>query len=175
MPNATHSPKKRKRGLTPKQQLFLHYYLETLNASKAARLAGVPPVSAGEMGHRWLKKVEIRAEVDKRLREMQMTDAEIIHERELIAKADLGDCWDEDGQLILSPNKLPPTVRRAVKTFIARPSGVRIELHGKNEALSALEKIRGMSRERVELTGEDGKPLIDLETWRKMVKADEEG
>ena len=49
--------------LTPKQQRFVDEYLVDLNATQAAIRAGYSAKTAGSIGQRLLKKVEIQAEL----------------------------------------------------------------------------------------------------------------
>lgn len=55
-------------SLTPKQKAFADYYIETGNASEAARKAGYKEKSAGEAGAENLKKPHISAYIAERLR-----------------------------------------------------------------------------------------------------------
>ena len=55
--------------LTEKQRLFIEALLGQAkgNATKAAKMAGVPAKSAAVMGARWLRKVHIQRALTKRL------------------------------------------------------------------------------------------------------------
>lgn len=57
--------------LTLKQQAFTNYYIETQNATKAAKLAGYAgnDVTLGQVGAENLKKPQIKAEIDRILKE----------------------------------------------------------------------------------------------------------
>lgn len=56
--------------LTPKQQAFCEYYIETGNATEAAMRAGYSKKTAGAIGDENLKKPYIREYIDKKLAEM---------------------------------------------------------------------------------------------------------
>lgn len=57
--------------LTEKQRRFVDYYVETGNASEAARRAGYSEKTAGWIGQENLQKTTIKAAVDARLRELE--------------------------------------------------------------------------------------------------------
>ena len=57
--------------LTEKQRRFVDYYVETGNASEAARRAGYSKKTAGWIGQENLQKPTIKAAVDARLRELE--------------------------------------------------------------------------------------------------------
>lgn len=57
--------------LTEKQRRFVDYYVETGNASEAARRAGYSEKTAGWIGQENLQKPTIKAAVDARLKELE--------------------------------------------------------------------------------------------------------
>lgn len=57
--------------LTKKQRRFVDYYVETGNASEAARRAGYSKKTAGWIGQENLQKPTIKAAVDARLKELE--------------------------------------------------------------------------------------------------------
>ena len=57
--------------LTEKQRRFVDYYIETGNASEAARRAGYSEKTAGWIGQENLRKPTIKAAIDARLREFE--------------------------------------------------------------------------------------------------------
>lgn len=65
--------------LTEKQKRFIDYYIETGNATEAARRAGYSEKTAAETGYENLRKPNIKNYIDKRLKQL---------EDERIAKAD---------------------------------------------------------------------------------------
>lgn len=56
-------------SLTPKQFEFIEYYLETNNATEAAKKAGYSPKTARQQGSRLLSNVVIKKELDRRREE----------------------------------------------------------------------------------------------------------
>ena len=75
-------------GFTHKQKLFIKYYVDTLNASKSAILAGY---AVRESGYENLTNPLIRAEIDRKLKEKHMTPDEIKVRINEIASADLSE------------------------------------------------------------------------------------
>lgn len=57
-------------ALTPKQQAFADYYLETGNATESAKRAGYSEQTAYSIGNENLKKPEISAYIEERLKEI---------------------------------------------------------------------------------------------------------
>ena len=72
--------------LTEKQRRFVDYYIETGNASEAARRAGYSEKTAGWIGQENLQKPTIKAAIDARLKDL---------EDKRIAKADDGEVKEE--------------------------------------------------------------------------------
>lgn len=57
--------------LTPKQRAFCDYYIETGNATEAAIKAGYNKKTARQIGSMNLTKVDIRAYIEERLKEIE--------------------------------------------------------------------------------------------------------
>lgn len=57
--------------MNERQSRFVDFYIQTGNASEAARLAGYSKRTAGIIGDENLKKPYIRAEIDRRLGELK--------------------------------------------------------------------------------------------------------
>ena len=57
--------------LTEKQRRFVDYYIETGNASEAARRAGYSEKTAGWIGQENLQKPTIKAAIDARLKDLE--------------------------------------------------------------------------------------------------------
>lgn len=105
------------RKLTAKQAAFVREYLKDSNATEAAKRAGYSAKSAPQLGYQLLQvpsvrealavkveRIEERAEVDK---------AEILRELLRLARSDIGQAFNEKGEL--KPLKdMPEDVRRAI-------------------------------------------------------------
>ena len=57
--------------LTPKQQKFIDYYIQTGNATEAAKLAGYSSKTAYSIGNENLNKPEIKQAIDERLKQLE--------------------------------------------------------------------------------------------------------
>ncbi|AOJ10840.1 terminase small subunit [Burkholderia mayonis] len=89
--------------LTAKQQRFVDEYLVDLNASAAARRAGYSAKTAGQIGERLLKKVEVQhalAEAMKaRCERTHITQDRVLRELARIAFFDIRKLYNADGTL----------------------------------------------------------------------------
>lgn len=79
------------REFTDKQQMFIQFFAETLNRTKAAVLAGYSPKTAYAIGSALLKKVEIKAAVDALLAEKVMGANEVLVRLAGHARGDMSD------------------------------------------------------------------------------------
>lgn len=61
------------RKLTNKQRLFIDYYLQSFNASEAARKAGYSERTAHAMGWENLRKDEIKSAIDEGVKEKRLS------------------------------------------------------------------------------------------------------
>ena len=87
--------------LTPKQQLFVDYYIIYWNATKAAKLAGYSEKTAQAIGSENLTKPLIKEAIDRALKERSeriKVDADwlLTHLSDML-KADIADILDELG------------------------------------------------------------------------------
>lgn len=77
--------------LTPKQQLFIDSYLVHFNATKAAIQAGYSEKSAYSIGSELLKKPELSALIDARLKESRMNSDQVMKLMGDIAQSSMND------------------------------------------------------------------------------------
>jgi phage terminase small subunit len=112
-----HSPPPPPSGLTPKQQRFVAEYLVDLNATAAAIRAGYSHRGASTAGERMLRNVEIATAIrEGRARQLEALDLDaqrVLRELLAIATSDLGDAFDEAGNL-RDVHSLPARFRPAV-------------------------------------------------------------
>ncbi len=89
-------------GLTPKQNLFVNYYIgeAEFNAAKACRLAGYSEDSAKEIGTENLTKpiiaTAIFQAIEKRTKEVETSAKWVLDRLHTQAVADLNDIYDEE-------------------------------------------------------------------------------
>ncbi len=137
------SHKRKRHGLTPRQQKFANAYLKTLNKSEAARQAGYKGEYAHIAGGRYAQIPAIKAYIDKHLSillngEKNMLSREVIEELRKEAF---------EGQ----------------STFTVKDSeGNELYRHNpaKMKALELLAKYGGLLIEKHEHTGKDGGPVV---------------
>lgn len=77
--------------LTPKQQLFIDSYLVHFNATKAAIQAGYSEKTAYSIGSELLKKPELSALIDARLKESRMNSDQVMKLMGDIAQSSMND------------------------------------------------------------------------------------
>lgn len=172
--------------LTPKQTLFILEYLKDLNATQAAIRAGYSKKTAGQIGDENLKKPQIKAEIDKAMKErIEKTKIDANWVLERLAEevqADISDLYGENGAL-LPVSQWPMIWRQGLVSGIdvhqeyayedgkKIPDGMimkvklsdrikRIELIGKHVDVMAFAT-------KVEHTGKDDGP-IELESVNDM-------
>ena len=125
--------------LNERRKKFISAYLETLNASEAARKAGYKG-RADQIGHRLLRNVEIRAIISQEL------DSIIGSEKDTIKRLVLVELKDE-----------------ALRTHIveSKIEGNPVTKLNPNrmKALELLSKYVGILVEKHEHTGKDGAPI----------------
>lgn len=158
----------KKRRLTDQQRLFIREYLCDRSQTRAARRAGYSPHSASEAGYALLHKPEyahvqeaLRQALEEERRKWEHLQERIIQERCRIAFADIAEVMDAEGN-ILPLAAIPEDARAAIAElketeFLGQdgePSTSRkVRFWSKNEALTALEKISGLVKDRVEHSG----------------------
>lgn len=154
--------------LTPLQRRFVQEYLVDRIAGRAAKRAGYAPDTANQAAYKLLNGADY-AHVQQAIRDALEADAQryialkdrIVLERCRIAFADLSEALDDDGE-VLALDEIGSDLRAAITewketTFLGQdgePQVVRrLKLASKNEALTALEKITGLTKDRVEHSG----------------------
>lgn len=159
-------------GLNPKQQRFVAEYLVDLNATQAAIRAGYK--TARVQGPRLLANVGVAKAIQerqsKRIGKLELTADSILGELLRIAKVDISQAFEEDGNL-RPLSDIPEDVRRAVAGIeiddrwegkgedATRYTVKKLKFWDKNRALELLAKNLGLLVERHEHTGKGGGPL----------------
>lgn len=98
--------------------MFIEHYLATLNASKSARLAGYSERTSATIGYENLRKPDIRAEIDRRLKEKIINANEVLERLTNQATGDVTDLMEltkDDGSLDLDAVKsagLGPLIKK---------------------------------------------------------------
>jgi phage terminase small subunit len=179
--------------LKDKQQMFADLYLSNGNNGKQAYIgAGYSPKGAESCSSRLLRNDKVAAYISKRqlkvltkLRDKyEINEDSIMNELACIGFLDIGDMFDDEGN-VLPIRKIPEKARRAIigmdvaALYAPKSEGgdevgqlKKIKISDKRQALEALGKIIGMFKDKVELSGKDGKDLIpeqnDTDTARRI-------
>lgn len=143
--------------------MFVNEYLKFFNATRAAIAAGYSEKTAYSQGHDLLKKPEIALRVRERLTEAAMSADEVLYHLAEIARGDMNDLVDNNGNPDMS------AARKAGKTRIIKKIRQRsitseendineteIEAHDRLKALELLGKAHKLFTDRTEISGVDG-------------------
>ena len=166
-PNPTERPRaERYIRLNPRQRLFVEAYLQSLNASDAARRAGYadPEVNS----KRILEARAVQAAIEARIRERRArnphVEQRVLEELCRIAFADPRDLmrWGPDGVELRPSDELDAAQAAAVDEVSEGRGGViRLKKHDKVKALELLGRHLGLFADRLhaEVSGPGGSPL----------------
>jgi hypothetical protein len=175
--------------LSSKQRAFFLEYIKDYNGLAAAKRAGYKEHSAHSIAWQTLRNhnvIQALEEWEKDIATRFIDSKEkITKEMSLLAFSDIGDFLDENGDLrVRNLRELPPQATRCIKKVTYRKKTVRLakdtnegkagdevidencyfELYDKKAALEALGKEFNMFKDKRELTGADGTPLIPAAT-----------
>lgn len=159
-------------GLTDKQRLFCHYYMQSFNAYQAAIKAGYSEKSAYQIGYQLLQKTSVKAYL-KNLKEQQKSELFISQEWVLnrhaqIANSNINDYITPDGTLkkntdgTLIKKIIVKISRSEFEGSYKESSTVSIELEDRKESLKFLTKYLGLEKE-------DDSELNDEKTDRDAI------
>ena len=164
-------------GLSDKQKVFVTHYLQTLNASEAARQAKYR--NPGQAGFNQLKNVNVQAALKQSLsRKIDNLDEDvkrILEHLRRIAFSDISDYvnFRPDGWNLKSSDGWVKGSSQAIQevheTVTITGGSAKFKLYDKLKAIELLGKYYKIFAERVEHTGKDGAhlslndPLTDME------------
>lgn len=155
------------RGLNTKQQCFVDEYLVDLNAAAAARRAGYSHKTSGWIGLQLLSKPHVAAAIaarkTARAQATGITADRVVRELAALSFYDPADIGNAEINRPADIEKLPENVRRAIVGWSWDKQGrFTLKLSPKTPSLDLLARHLGMLRERIELTGKDGDPLLPI-------------
>lgn len=186
--------------LNVREARFVDYYLTLNNGSEAAIAAGYSKDTAGATASRLLKRPSVAAEIERRRRIEAAETADlrkrVIREFAALGFSDIrsvamwGPAIDvtaqgikaRNGMTLKNSEDLPPEVARAVSEVVVNKDGtMRVKMHDKNAALTALARHLGMFPNKVEHSGPGGGPVelvaVDREEYARvraaMIAADD--
>jgi len=155
--------------LSQKQQRFVDEYLVDLNATQAAIRAGYSKKTAASQGERLLRNVEIQLLIQERMAERgkrtEISQDSIVKELARIAFGDPRKVmeWGPNGVKLRPSTELSDEdaaiVSEVSETTSANGGSLKLKTNDKLKALELLGRHMGMFKEKVELTGKDGKPI----------------
>jgi len=138
--------------LTAKQRAFIDNYIKTLNGTEAARLAKYKGNDAtlAAVAYENLRKPHLRQEIDRRFKELSITDDEILFRLQQQATADIGIAVDEHGRIDMEHLR-ERGMTAVIKKYKVTKTGREIEFYDAQSALVHLAKLRGMLVDRVKV------------------------
>lgn len=150
--------------LNNKQKAFVEAYLQTWNATRAAKMAGYSEKTAYSIGHELLKKPEIASRVRERHAEYAMETAEILARVASHARGDIGDLVDPATMTLDLKRAMEEGNTHLIKkikqtTIIGEDKQTEIfefEMYDAQAALVQLGKQQGLFSTKLEHTGKDG-------------------
>lgn len=176
--------------LTPKQERFTQEYLIDLNATQAAIRAGYSERTANEQGARLLANVSVRSAIEAakaaRAERTHITQDRVLQELARIAFFDLRTLYREDGSL-KAMNELDDdaaavlagvdVVETKGNAAMGGEDGLRhipefvkkVKIPDKVGALGLAMRHLGMLKDKQEITGPNGGPLVYEKIERRVV------
>lgn len=125
--------------LNGKQKAFCEYYIQSLNATEAAKKAGYSEKTASSMGAENLRKPQIKQYIDNLLAQMQserIADAEeVLRYLTKVMRGEVKDQFDLD-PTIQDRTKAAELLGKRYKLFVDKQ-----EISGKVEAVTILNDI----------------------------------
>lgn len=142
--------------LRPKYKKFVRVYLETWNASEAARQVGYKGARSDQAGYEYLRKPEIAAAIKELVSLRTMGVEEVTARLGEQGRVNIGLFITAEGSLDIE------AVRKyghLVKRVIPGRYGTTIELVDNQAALFKIAEMLGLVRQRVSHENPDGSPV----------------
>lgn len=171
-------------GLTPQQRLFVAYYIQTMNAAEAVRMAGYADGAGNSPAHRGyelLKMPAVKAAIENYLKEIYLPVVEMKARMSEQARGTMESFLDvsDEGEIKFNFKKAKDDgALRLIKTFKMKETFVdggkdpatgarneptrivqtEVTLYDAQDALEQIGKLEGLYREHivVENSGENG-------------------
>lgn len=144
------------KGLTAKQKLFIEHYLDCLNATRAAELAGYKGSysTLAAIGSQNLRKLNIMEEIKAGLEEKAMPREEVLARLSEMARADLSDFVLEDDEGYALDWNMVRRRGYLIKSITRTTKGIRLELHDSSSALVQIGRVYAMFTDKLEVDWE---------------------
>lgn len=148
------------KSLSDKQTAFVEAYLQTWNATKAAKLAGYSEKTAYSQGHDLLKKPEIDSRVRARIAEMTMQADEVLLRLAGHARGDMGEMIDRETMGLDLKKVVNEGSSQLIKKLkqttssdgIAEKVTIEVELYDAQAALVHIGKHLGLFESKLDIT-----------------------
>lgn len=172
-------------ALTPKQQRFVDEYLIDLNGTQAAIRAGYSERTARQIADQNMSKLVIKAEIQKRMKSRsertEITQDMVLRELAKIGFSDIRKVvrWgetmvrmvdsDEEGAedmvpyhglALIDSTEVDDDTAAAIAEVSQGRDGLKVKLHDKKGALVDIGRHLGMFKDKVEMSGPNGAPLL---------------
>jgi phage terminase small subunit len=172
-------------ALTPKQQRFVDEYLVDLNGTQAAIRAGYSERTARQIADQNMSKLVIKAEIQKRMKSRsertEITQDMVLRELAKIGFSDIRKVvrWgetmvrmvdsDEEGAedmvpyhglALIDSTEVDDDTAAAIAEVSQGRDGLKVKLHDKKGALVDIGRHLGMFKDKVEMSGPNGAPLL---------------
>ncbi|MEJ2626916.1 MAG: terminase small subunit [Pseudolabrys sp.] len=154
--------------LTPRERRFVEEYLIDLNGTEAAIRAGLGKTrkSSTEIASRMKRKATVAAAIAQLLGERgNVTSSRVVEELARVAFAKMADIATvERGTVVISDTSELTEDQQAAIAEISETVGeggrtIKVKLHDKLSALDKLAKVLALYRDRLEVSGPNGKPI----------------
>lgn len=159
---------------TDKMILFVEFYLQHFNATKAALNAGYSEKTAFAIGHENLNKPKIQDLIKKRMSDVVMDTDEVLFRLGKMARATLADVVDidEKGVVKLDLKKAKDNgAIHIIRSLVPTAHGLKVELHDQRGALVDIGKYLQMFTQKVDITslGKElkGYTIVSPDDWDK--------
>lgn len=155
------SDEKEIKPLSAKHQMFVNEYLKCWNATRAymAAYPGATEATAGANGFMLLKKTEIQDHIKIRLEQSQMSADEALQNMADMARADIADLTDDDGNFDFEKarregkTKLLRKIKRKIRTDKdgSVTEEVEFEMYDAQAANDKILRVHGKYQDNLEV------------------------
>lgn len=157
-------------GLTYREELFAHCYVETANASEAYRRAGGAAKHTDSAAAGMMKKPHVAKRIaelrERRLAAIEFDGREILNRLVGQVRADLRDIYDEHGAL-KSIHDWPPVWRTGLVVGVETVEEFEKDADGNKVQVGWLKKVKVIDRTKVlELAGRH----VDIAAWKERAE-----
>ncbi len=143
--------------LTQQQDQFCREYPKDFNGQKAAIRSKYSKRTAAAQASRLLKNVKVQERIEyykkQALRTAEITIEQVLQELKILGFSDITDIFTEKKSIVMLDDikKLPPEVKRAIRSLELDGAKLKIKFHSKDRSLELLGKYLSMFKENVNI------------------------